>query len=147
MHLLGPVWVGLTLVTEAVRCEVVSIHTQNYTNRSRHVVVKKWNTTTVSSVVLQLGQNIGTDVNFYSQQQSNLCVWLWVTTLRNTAILQLDTLNFTSGMNASLSDISYNRAEEVSLYKCLLSLRNERSWIWTACRSTVFHNMRPINLL
>ena len=30
-----------------------------------------------------------------------------------------------------------SRTEEVSLWKWLLSLRNDRSWIWTACRSAV----------
>ena len=31
----------LTFVIEAVRCEVVSTHTQTYTNCSRHIIVKK----------------------------------------------------------------------------------------------------------
>ena len=35
---------------------------------------------------------------FYNQQQSNLRVYLWATTLWNTAVSPLDTPNFTSGM-------------------------------------------------
>ena len=46
--------------------------TQANTNLSWHVVLKKLNATTVSSVVLYLGQKIGTDVE--NQQQSDLCV-------------------------------------------------------------------------
>ena len=56
---------------------------------------------------------------------------------RHCVTLPLDTLNFTSGMNAPLSDISYHRAEEACLWKSLLLLRNDRSWIWTACRSAI----------
>ena len=41
------------------------------------------------------------------------------------------------GMSTPLSDISYHHAEEASLWKWLLLLRNERSWIWTARKSTV----------
>ena len=47
-------------------------------------------------------------------------------TLRNTAILPLDTPNFTLGMNAPLSDISYHHAEEAGLWKWLLSLCNAK---------------------
>ena len=52
------------------------------------------------------------------------------------------TPNFTSGMNAPLLDISRERGEcfcgeEAGLWKSLLLLSNDRSWIWTACRSAV----------
>ena len=52
VQLLGPVWFGpfkkcqgkasfvLTLVTEAVRCDVISTHKQTNTTCSQHVVVK-----------------------------------------------------------------------------------------------------------
>ena len=39
VQLLDPVWVGLTLITEAVQCEVVSTHKQTYMNRSWHIVI------------------------------------------------------------------------------------------------------------
>ena len=39
-HCRGKVSFVLTLVTEAVRCEVVSTHIQVNTNRSRHIVTK-----------------------------------------------------------------------------------------------------------
>ena len=59
---------------------------------------KTRNATTVSCVVLKLGQNIGTDVDSHNQQQSNLRLAL-SETLQNTAILALGTPNFTPGMN------------------------------------------------
>ena len=107
---------GLTLVTEAVRCEAISRHIQANTNCSQHIVVKTWSATTVSSVLLYLGQNIGIYVDFYNQQQSYLRIQLWATTLWNSAVSPQDTPNFTLGMNAPLSDISYNRAVEVGLW-------------------------------
>ena len=73
----------------------------------------------------------------YNQQPSNLRVLLWATTLRNTACLPLDTPNFTSGMDAPLSNISYHHAEEASPWTSLFLLWNDRSWIWTVCRSAV----------
>ena len=89
----------------------------------------------ICSSVAGTEYTVGTYVDFYNQQQSNLRVQLWATTLRNTAILQLETANFTSGINAPLSYISYYHAKEASLWKPVLLLHNERSWIWTVCRS------------
>ena len=82
----------LTLITEAVWCEVVSTHTQANMNRSWHVVLK------------------------YETQPLSLLLFFRVTTEWNTAVSPLDTLNFTLGMNAPLSDISYHCAEEVGLW-------------------------------
>ena len=73
----------------------------------------------------------------FTTNNRGLRVSLWTMTLRNTAILPLYTQNFTTGMNAPLSDISYHRAEEAGPWTSLLSLHNDRSWIWTACRSAV----------
>ena len=74
---------------------------------------------------------------WFIQPTTEQFAWLWVTTFRITAIVPLDTSNFTSGMNARLSDVSYHRTEEFCLCKWLLLLHNGRSWIWTACRSAV----------
>ena len=51
--------------------------------------------------------------------------------LRDTAILPLNTPNFTSGMDAPFSDISYHGAKEACLWKSLLSLHIE------SCRRAV----------
>ena len=64
-------------------------------NRSQHVVIKKWNTTTISSAVLQLGENVGTYVDCHNQQQSNLRNQHWSTTLQNTAILHTELCGWT----------------------------------------------------
>ena len=56
----------LTLVTEAVRCEVVSTDKQTYTNHSWHIVE-----TQLLSLLLF---HIGTYVDFYNEQQGNLRV-------------------------------------------------------------------------
>ena len=101
--------------TEAVQREVVSTHKLTNRNRSRHVVVKN-----ETPPLLQLGQNTATYVDLNNQQPRYLRVLLWATALRNTVISPLVSLR------------------EAGLWTSLLSLRNNRSWIWTACRSPVF---------
>ena len=75
---------------------------QTNTNRSQHVVKNETQPLSLS------------DVDFYNQQQSCLPVYLWVTTLWNSAVSPQDTPN-TSGMNAS-SQISPVTAQRRSAY-------------------------------